>query len=145
MSDGLNKVMCLGNLGADPELRMTQSGQAVLKMRVAASESYLDSNKVRQERTEWFFVTVWGKRAEGLNKILKKGDRIFVEGRLQTSSYDDRDGNKRYRTEVVAQEVLLCGGGKGNGGGRGASAGPRHDPVTGEVPFDDAPGEEPPF
>lgn len=117
MADGLNRVMLLGNLGADPELRMTPSGQAVLKLRLATSESYLDRNKVRQERTEWHSVVVWGKRAEALNKILSKGSRIFVEGGLRTSSYDDREGNKRYRTEVVATNLILAGGARGGGGG----------------------------
>ena len=109
MSEGLNKVMLFGNLGADPELRVTPGGQAVLKLRLACTESYLDRNNTRQERTEWVSVTVWGKRGEGLAKILHKGDRIFVEGRLQTSSYE-KDGEKRYRTEVVASNVLLGGG-----------------------------------
>jgi len=107
--DGLNRVTVMGNLGADPELRMTQGGQAVLSLRLACTESYLDKNKQKQERTEWVSVVVWGKRAEGLGKILHKGDRILVEGGLRTSSYDDRDGNKRYKTEVVAREVLLQG------------------------------------
>jgi single-strand DNA-binding protein len=111
---GLNKVMLLGNLGADPELRMTGGGQAVLKVRLATSEQYLDKDKQRQERTEWHSVVIWGKRGEGLGKILKKGDRILVEGRLRTESWEDKDGNKRYRTEVIATEVLLQGsaGGK---------------------------------
>ena len=107
--DGLNKVMLLGNLGADPELRMTSTGQAVLNVRLATTESYLDKNRTRQERTEWHTVIVWGKRAEGLSKILRKGDRILVEGGIRTSSYDDRDGNKRYKTEVVANNVILSG------------------------------------
>jgi single-strand DNA-binding protein len=117
MADGLNRVMLLGNLGADPELRMTPSGQAVLKLRVATSESYLDRNRVRQERTEWHSVVVWGKRAEALNKILSKGSKIFVEGGLRNSSYDDREGNKRYKTEVVANNIILAGGSRGGGGG----------------------------
>ncbi len=107
--DGLNRVMLLGNLGADPELRMTGGGQAVLKLRLATTESYLDKSKERQERTEWHSVVVWGKRAEGLGKILKKGDRVFVEGGLRTSSYE-KEGEKRYRTEVVAQNIILSGG-----------------------------------
>lgn len=115
MADGLNRVMLLGNLGADPELRMTPGGQAVLKLRLATSESYLDRNRVRQERTEWHSVVVWGKRAEALAKILSKGSRIFVEGGLRTSSYDDREGNKRYRTEVVANNIILAGGARGGG------------------------------
>ncbi|HWA73632.1 MAG TPA: single-stranded DNA-binding protein [Polyangiaceae bacterium] len=117
MADGLNRVMLLGNLGADPELRMTPSGQAVLKLRLATSESYLDRNKVRQERTEWHSVVVWGKRAEALNKILSKGSRIFIEGGLRTSSYE-REGQKRYKTEVVANEIILAGGARGGGGPR---------------------------
>ncbi|HEX2732779.1 MAG TPA: single-stranded DNA-binding protein [Polyangiaceae bacterium] len=117
MADGLNKVMLLGNLGADPELRVTPGGQAVLKLRVATSETYLDRNKARQEKTEWHRVVIWGKRAEALNKILAKGTRLFIEGALRTSSYDDRDGNKRYQTEIVASNVILAGRGGGGGGG----------------------------
>jgi single-strand DNA-binding protein len=117
MAEGLNRVLLLGNLGADPELRMTQGGQAVLKLRLATSETYLDRNRVRQERTEWHSVVVWGKRAEALNKILSKGSRIFIEGGLRTSSYDDREGHKRYKTEVVANNIILAGGARGGGGG----------------------------
>jgi single-strand DNA-binding protein len=118
MAEGLNRVMLLGNLGQDPELRMTSGGQAVLKLRLATSETYLDRNKVRQERTEWHSVVVWGKRGEALSKILSKGSRIFVEGGLRTSSYDDKEGHKRYRTEVVANNIILSGGGGGRGGPR---------------------------
>jgi single-strand DNA-binding protein len=121
MAEGLNRVMLLGNLGADPELRMTSGGQAVLKLRLATSETYVDKNRQRQERTEWHNVVIWGKRAEALAKILTKGTRIFVEGGLRTSSYEDRDGNKRYRTEVVSTNILLQGSG-GGGGGRGGGA-----------------------
>ena len=115
MAEGLNRVMLLGNLGADPELRFTQGGQAVLNLRIATTETYLDKDKVRKERTDWHNVVVWGKRGEALAKILGKGSSIFVEGSLRTSSYDDRDGNKRYKTEVVASNVLLTGG-RGRGG-----------------------------
>lgn len=122
MSDGLNRVMLLGNLGAEPELRTTSGGQAVLKMRLATTETFLDRNRARQERTEWHSVVLWGKRAEALHRFLAKGSRIFVEGALRTSTYDDRDGNKRYRTEVVATNVIFAGGGGGGGGGgRGTS------------------------
>jgi single-strand DNA-binding protein len=116
MAEGLNRVMLLGNLGADPELRFTQGGQAVLNMRIATTETYLDKNKVRQERTDWHNVVVWGKRGEALAKFLAKGSSLFVEGSLRTSSYDDRDGNKRYKTEIIANNVLLTG----SRGGRGA-------------------------
>ncbi len=124
MADGLNKVMLLGNLGADPELRMTSGGQAVLKLRIATSESYLDKNKVRQERTEWHSVVVWGKRGEALGKILSKGSRIFVEGGLRTSSYDDKEGKKRYRTEIVASNIILSGD---KGGGQRREAPPPNE------------------
>src|SRR4029079_11685308 len=114
MADGLNRVILLGNLGADPELKMTQGGQAVLKLRLATTETYLDKNQTRQERTEWHSVTLWGKRGEALSKFLTKGERIFVEGSLRTSSYE-KDGEKRYRTEVVANNIILGGRGRGEG------------------------------
>lgn len=125
MAEGLNRVMLLGNLGADPELRVTQGGQAVLNLRLATTETYLDRDKVRKERTDWHNVVVWGKRAEALAKILGKGSSIFVEGSLRTSSYDDRDGNKRYKTEINANNILLTGRGRGGeeGGGFGGGGG----------------------
>jgi single-strand DNA-binding protein len=141
MADGLNRVMLLGNLGAEPELRMTGGGQAVLKLRLATSETYLDRNKARQERTEWHSVVVWGKRAEALAKILAKGSKIFVEGGLRTSSYDDRDGNKRYRTEIVAQNLLLLG--RAGGGGGGGGGGPREGATGGSESYR-APDDSPP-
>lgn len=113
MAEGLNRALLMGNLGADPELRMTNGGNAVLKIRLATSERYLDKDRNRQERTEWHSCIVWGKRAEALAKILTKGSRIFVEGSLRTTSWEDKDGNKRYRTEIVAQNILLQGDGKG--------------------------------
>jgi single-strand DNA-binding protein len=144
MADGLNRVMLFGNLGADPELKLTGSGQAVLKMRLATTESYLDRNKVRQERTEWHNVVLWGKRAEALSKFLAKGARIFVEGGLRTSSYDDRDGHKRYKTEVVASNIILTGGRGGAGGGAGGAGGGggRSDAAPPEESYDDAPVAE---
>lgn len=120
MAEGLNKVMLLGNLGADPELRMTAGGQAILKLRLATTETYLDKSNVRQERTEWHSITVWGKRGEALAKILAKGSNIFVEGSLRTSSYE-KDGEKRYRTEIVANNILLTG--RRAGGEAGARGG----------------------
>jgi single-strand DNA-binding protein len=119
MAEGLNRVMLLGNLGADPELRVTPGGQAVLKLRLATNENYLDRNNVRQERTEWHRVTVWGRRAEALGKILQKGDLLCVEGRLQTSSYE-KNGEKRYSTDIVASNIILSGG-RGRGEGAGAA------------------------
>jgi single-strand DNA-binding protein len=124
MAEGLNRVILIGNLGQDPELRFTQSQQGVLSLRMATTESYFDTNtKERKERTEWHSVIVWGKRGEALNKILSKGSRIAVEGRLQTRSWEDKNGGgKRYATEVVANNVILLGG-RGEGGGGGGGGG----------------------
>lgn len=110
MADGLNRVMLLGNLGADPELRSTNSGESVLRLRLATNERYLDRDKNWQDRVEWHSVVVWGKRAEALHRILSKGSNLFVEGSLRTSSYDDKEGVKRYKTEIVAKEIILTGG-----------------------------------
>jgi single-strand DNA-binding protein len=140
MAEGLNKVLLLGNLGADPELKVTQGGQAILKLRLATTESYLDRNQTRQERTEWHSVTLWGKRGEALAKFLQKGERIFVEGRIQTSSYE-KDGEKRYRTEVVANNIILAGRGKGAGGGD--DAGYERRPPRSESPSGRAPSGPP--
>jgi single-strand DNA-binding protein len=154
MAEGLNRVFLLGNLGADPELRMTPGGQPVLKLRLATTESYLDKNNTRQERTEWHQITVWGKRGEALSKFLAKGSSIFVEGRIQTSSYE-KDGEKRYRTEIIANNIILAGRGRGGGearddapparsypsGGRAASAPPappaQEDDLGGGMAGDD--------
>jgi single-strand DNA-binding protein len=126
MAEGLNKVLLLGNLGADPELRVTPGGQAVLKLRLATTESYLDRNNARQERTEWHSVTVWGKRGEALAKILSKGSSIFVEGSIRTSSYE-KDGQKHYRTEINANNILLTGGRRGEGASMGGGGGRDYD------------------
>ena len=133
MAEGLNKVMLLGNLGADPELKMTQGGQSVLKLRLATTETYLDKNQTRQERTEWHSVTMWGKRGEALAKFLTKGERIFVEGSLRTSSYE-KNGEKRYSTEINASNIILAGRGKGagdemGGGGGGGGGGYERRPA----------------
>jgi single-strand DNA-binding protein len=122
MAGGVNKVILVGNLGADPDMRYTPSGQGVCELRIATSESWNDKNGQRQERTEWHRVVVWGKRAEVCSKYLAKGRQVYVEGRIQTRSYDDKDGNKRYITEVIAADVqFLGGGGREGGGGRGRS------------------------
>jgi single-strand DNA-binding protein len=109
MADGLNQATLFGNLGADPELRVTPSGTSVLKLRMATTESYLDRNNARQERTEWHSITVWGKRGDALAKILAKGDKILIQGRIRTSSYE-KNGEKRYRTEIHAEHIFLAGG-----------------------------------
>lgn len=153
MAQGLNKVMLIGNLGADPELKYTQNGQAVMKLRLATNESFMNKAKERQERTEWHTIVVWGPRAEGLNKILSKGKSLYVEGRIQTRQWDDKDGNKRTSTEIVANEiVLLSGGSGGGGGGRGEPRSERasdpyasNEPFGGDVPVDDFNDDDIPF
>ena len=124
MSEGLNKVLLMGSLGADPELRFTQSGQAVLNVRLATSERYKDKGGEWKDKTEWHSVTVWGARAEGLRKILRKGSSVFIEGSLHTSSYE-KNGEKRYKTEINASNVVLCGGKGGADTERPQGAPPR--------------------
>ena len=118
MAEGLNRVTLIGNLGADPELKYTQNGQAVLRLRLATTESYMNRAGERQQRTDWHTCIVWGKRGEALNNILSKGRSICVEGRIQYRQWDDKDGNKRTSTEIVAQNIVLLGSGRGGGGGR---------------------------
>jgi single-strand DNA-binding protein len=120
MAGGVNKVILVGNLGADPDMRYTPSGQGVCELRVATSESWNDKNGQRQERVEWHRIVVWGKRAEVCSKYLSKGRQVYIEGRIQTRTYDDKDGNKRYITEVIANDVQFLGGGTREGGGAGA-------------------------
>ena len=123
MAEGLNKVMLIGNLGQDPELKYTQGGGAVLRLRVATNESYVDKNKQRQERTEWHTVVIWGNRAEALNKILSRGKPLYVEGRLSTRQWEDKEGHKRSTTEVVANNIILLGSGRGGEGGESSGGG----------------------
>jgi single-strand DNA-binding protein len=104
---GLNKVMIIGNLGADPEMRYMADGTALTSFRVAATRNYSTHDGERKEETEWFSVVAWRKLAEQCSQYLQKGRRVYVEGRLQTRSWDTPEGQKRYRTEVVAEQVLF--------------------------------------
>jgi single-strand DNA-binding protein len=106
---GVNKAILIGNLGADPEARYTQGGQAVTNFRIATSERWNDKSGQQQERTEWHRIVTFGKLAETCRDYLSKGRQVYVEGRIQTRSWDDKDGNKRYTTEIVAQTVRFLG------------------------------------
>ena len=115
----VNKVILVGNLGRDAELRYTPGGAAVATLNLATTEAWNDKGGQRQEKTEWHRIVLWGKQAESLQEYLTKGKQIYVEGKLQTRQWDDKDGNKRYTTEIKADRITLLGG--GGGGGRGAS------------------------
>jgi len=117
----VNKVILVGNLGRDSELRYTPGGAAVATLNLATTEVWNDKQQQRQEKTEWHRIVLWGKQAESLQEYLTKGKQIYVEGRLQTRQWDDKDGNKRYTTEIKADRITLLGG--GGGGGRSSSSG----------------------
>jgi single-strand DNA-binding protein len=119
----VNKVILVGNLGSDPELKYTPSNRPVCNLSVATNEVWKDKNGQKQEKTEWHRVNVWGEQAEHCSKYLSKGRMVYVEGRLQTRSWDDKEGKKRYSTEIVADRVTFLGGGQGAGAGAEGGAG----------------------
>lgn len=123
----VNKVILIGNLGADPELKYTQNSKALCNLRVATTSVFKDKGGQRQERTEWHRVTVWGDQAENCSKYLAKGRSVYIEGRLQTRSYD-KDGQKHYATDVVAERVVFLGGREGGGTSRGSDESFNQDP-----------------
>ena len=129
MTNGLNRVMLFGNLGAEPELKTTANGLAVLSLRLATNEVYFDKDQNRQERTEWHNVVMFGSRATALSRLLAKGSRVLVEGRLQTSSYE-KDGVKRVKTDVIASDLCF-------GQSRAASGAPR--PTAAPAELEDVP------
>ncbi len=136
----VNKVILVGNLGRDPELRYTQGGQAVANFTLATNERWRDKDGNNQERTEWHRIVVWGKSAENCAQYLQKGRSAYVEGRLQTREWEDKEGNKRQTTEVVAQVVQFLGGrgggGGSSGGGPSGGSGPDESPPPGDdIPF----------
>jgi single-strand DNA-binding protein len=131
----VNKVMLLGRLGADPQLKYTPSGKATVSFNLATNAVWKDQEGKQQERTDWHRVTAWGKLAEIMGEWLKKGGLVFIEGRLQTRSYDDANGVKKYITEVVANEMEMLGGGKrGDAGGESGSAEGQSAPEAEGVP-----------
>jgi len=110
MASGLNKVLLIGRLGKDPEVRYTTTGGSVATFSIATNENWTDKNGQKQERTEWHRIVAWGKLGEICGQYLSKGREAFVEGRLQTREWTDKDGNKRYTTEIVASNVQFLGG-----------------------------------
>jgi single-strand DNA-binding protein len=118
----VNKVILIGNLGADPELKYTPSSRPLCNLRIATTEVFKDKSGQRQERTEWHRVTVWGDQAENCNKYLSKGRSVYIEGKLQTRSYE-KEGQKHWATDVVADRVVFLGGGGGAAGGEGRRGG----------------------
>ncbi len=131
-SRSVNKVILIGNLGKDPELRYTSSGVAVASFSVATNESWKDPEGNIQERTQWHNIVAWRKLAEICGEYLKKGSQLYLEGRLQYRNYDDKNGVKRYVTEIVMDEMIMLGG---RGGGTSSAA-----PDPGGAPAQDEPG-----
>ncbi len=123
----VNKVILVGNLGRDPELRYIPSGQAVANFTLATNDRWRDKEGNNQERTEWHRIVVWGKSAENCAQYLQKGRSVYIEGRLQTREWEDKDGNKRQTTETIAQTVQFLGGRGGAGGGGESGAGTTGD------------------
>ena len=138
---GVNKAIVVGRLGNDPEVRYAASGSAVANISVATSEQWKDKNSgEKQERTEWHRITLFGRQAELAGEYLKKGSQVYIEGRIQTSKYQDKDGNDRWSTEIVAREMTFLGGRGGGGGGDSQSASSASPPQRDSGPsgdFDD--------
>jgi single-strand DNA-binding protein len=132
---GVNKVILVGNLGSDPQLRYTPQGTAVANFSVATTEKFTNKNGERESRTEWHRVVAWSKLAEICGQYLKKGKQVYIEGRIQTRQWDDKDGNKRSSTEVVATNMVMLGrAGEGGGGDTGAQEFPDDERATQEAP-----------
>jgi single-strand DNA-binding protein len=131
----VNKVILIGNLGKDPELRYTPSGQAVATFSIATTEKWRDKDGQTQEKTEWHNIVVWGRQAELANEYLKKGRSVYLEGKIQTRSYDDKEGVKRYFTEIVVNRMQFIGSRPDGAGSQGASAPPPEEPP--DIPSDD--------
>jgi single-strand DNA-binding protein len=112
----MNKVILIGNLGRDPELKMTPGGQALCRFSIATTESWKDAQGQRQSKTEWHNIVAWGKQAEVAEKYLRKGQQVMVEGRLQYREYQDQQGNKKTATDIRLDNMVMLGGGEGRGG-----------------------------
>ena len=138
----MNKAIIVGNLGKDPEVRFTQSGQAMARFSVATTETWMDRENGRQERTDWHNIVVWGKQAETCGQYLAKGRQVYIEGSIRPRNYEDKEGNTRYTTDIVAQRVQFLGSRDGGGTRSGQSfddgpSGGFDDAGAGSVPPDD--------
>lgn len=155
----LNKVLLIGNLGGDPEVRYTQDGTPVCTLRLATNERYKNRNGEVQEHTEWHSIVLWGRLAENAKNYLRKGDRLYVEGRLRTREWQDKNGNARRTTEILVSAMRFLSTRGGNGNGQRAQARPQShtphaaprnpEPAIPDDPFfdggEDAPPEDVPF
>ncbi len=141
----INKVILVGNLGADPELRYTQSGTAVATLRVATNRRWKDKDGNQQDETEWHRVIVWAQTAEFCGNYLSKGMKIYVEGRLHTNKWQDQSGNDRYTTEIIAQTIQNLTPKGGEIGGGGFEEPPMPDEPSGGMPGGNSTGEDVPF
>ena len=143
----VNKVILVGNLGRDPEMRYMPSGDALVSFSVATTDSWKDKNGQKQERTEWHRISMFGKLAEIAGEYLKKGSSVYLEGRLQTRKWQDKDGNERQTTEVVADRMQMLGGRGGAGGGdydgMNDEAPPSRAPAASAAPRQQAPASKP--
>ena len=137
---GVNKVILIGNLGGDPELRQTPSGTSVATFTLATNETWTDKDGQKQERTEWHRIVAWARLAEICGQYLTKGRQVYIEGRLQTRSWEDRQGNQRKTTEIIAQNMQMLGGrGQDGGGGGGREQTPEFAAETVKIEDDDLP------
>lgn len=140
MSRSLNKVMLIGNVGSEPEIRTTASGTKMAKVSLATNRTFTDRSGQRQEKTEWHRLTFWDRLADIVEQYVHKGDRLYVEGRIEYSQTEDDQGGTRYWTDIIVREMVLLG--QGGGGGdfdadRGARSAPRRQPAPAPTPFDD--------
>jgi len=129
MSRSLNKIQIIGNLGADPEIRSTTSGTRVATLSVATSRSWTDRSGQRQEKTEWHRVVCWDKLAEICERYLKRGDRVYIEGRIEYRQWEGQDGQTKYTTEIRAREMIMLGGSGDAGGSSRSGSGESYAPV----------------
>jgi len=143
MARGINKVILIGNVGADPELRYTPSGAAVTNFNVATNESWTDKSGERQDQTEWHRIVAWSRLAEICNQYLRKGSKVYIEGRLQTRNWEGQDGQKRYTTEVIAREMQMLDSRGETSGGQDGGAPYASGPAVPVESQSDAPSTDP--